>query len=244
MRARRIGGVVAGAIVGLAVGVVGTIALQGSAAVPEHAPRPVAEPSPFTIPLRPDTFLAWVPGGMPPGTTSTFERIGARRVVVVASDNTWLTRSVDADGEVVDDPPRSFAIPLEVAAVDPEAYAPFLPPADRSLVVALARGQGVLGEMSAKLRGLGAGATMRFGDVEVEIAAGDFIGFPTDGTPHVIRNSSDADLVFLQGGERREGDRGVFPTLGKIGFEQGDSMALIDADAVQLVPFSAWFADR
>jgi uncharacterized cupin superfamily protein len=43
------------------------------------------------------------------------------------------------------------------------------------------------------------------GEVEVEIAAGDFIGFPTDGTPHVIRNRSDADLVFLQGGERREG---------------------------------------
>jgi uncharacterized cupin superfamily protein len=88
---------------------------------------------------------------------------------------------------------------------------------------------------------------VQLGDVDVEIAAGDFIGFPTDGTPHVIRNSSDADLVFLQGGERREGDRGVFPTIGKagkVGYEQGDSMALIDADAIQLVPFSAWFADR
>ncbi|HYG71493.1 MAG TPA: M15 family metallopeptidase [Actinomycetota bacterium] len=171
MRGRRIGGVLAGGIVGLGVGVLATLALQGTAAVPEHAPRPLAEPSPFTIPLRPDTFLAWVPGGMPPSAAATLERMGARRVVVVASDNTWLTGSFDAEGEVVDDPPHSFAIPLEVAAVDPDRYAPFLPPGDRSLVVALARGQGVLGEMSAKLRGLGAGATMRFGDVEIEIAA-------------------------------------------------------------------------
>jgi hypothetical protein len=108
---------------------------------------------------------------MPPSAVATLERMGARRVVVVASDNTWLTRSFDAEGAVVDDPPDSFAIPLEVAAVDPYRYAPFLPPGDRSLVVALAHGQGVLGEMSAKLRGLGAGATMRFGDVEIEIAA-------------------------------------------------------------------------
>jgi hypothetical protein len=171
MRPRHIGGVFAGGIVGLGVGVLATLALQGTAAVPEHAPRPLAEPSPFTIPLRPDTFLAWVPGGMPPSAAATLERMGARRVVVVASDNTWLTGSFDAEGEVVDDPPDSFAIPLEVAAVDPDRYAPFLPPGDRSLVVALARGQGVLGEMSAKLRGLGAGATMRFGDVEIEIAA-------------------------------------------------------------------------
>ena len=94
-----------------------------------------------------------------------------RRAVAVASDNAWLTGSVDASGEVVDDPPRTFAIPLEVAAVGPRAYAPFLPPADRGLTVALAEGQGVLGESSAKLRGLGPGAVLRFGDVHVEVAA-------------------------------------------------------------------------
>ncbi len=85
---------------------------------------------------------------------------------------------------------------------------------------------------------------VQLGEVEVAIAAGDFIGFPTDGTPHVIRNSSDADLVFLQGGDRREGDRGVFPTLGKIGYEQNGAMALIDVDAIELLPFSAWLSDR
>ena len=170
MSARRAGGVLAGSLVGFAVGAIVTLAFQGTAAIPELGPRPSPVPSPMTTPERADTFLAWVPGGMPPGSADALGEI-ARRVVVVASDNAWLTRSFDDDGEVVDDPPTSFAIPLEVAAVDPETYAPFLPPADRSVVVALAHGGGVLSESSAKLRGLGAGSTMRFGDVDVEIAA-------------------------------------------------------------------------
>jgi uncharacterized cupin superfamily protein len=83
---------------------------------------------------------------------------------------------------------------------------------------------------------------VQLGAQQVAIEAGDFIGFPTDGTPHVIRNTSDADLVFLQGGERREGDRGVFPTLGKIGYHHDEGhMALVDIADVQVLPFTAWF---
>jgi uncharacterized cupin superfamily protein len=86
---------------------------------------------------------------------------------------------------------------------------------------------------------------VQLGTVEAAIAAGDFIGFPTDGTPHVIRNSSDADLVFLQGGERRDGDRGIFPTIGKIGYHHDDGhMALVDADQIEVLPFTAWFRDE
>ena len=103
-------------------------------------PRPLAEPSPFTIPLRPDTFLAWVPGGMPPAPRATLERIGARRVVVVASDNAWLTGSFDAEGEVVDDPPDSFAIPLEVAARRPGSLRA-VPAAGGSIAHRRARGR-------------------------------------------------------------------------------------------------------
>ncbi len=83
---------------------------------------------------------------------------------------------------------------------------------------------------------------VRFGDTDVAIEAGDFLGFPTDGTPHLIRNTSDADLVFLQGGERREGDRAVFPTLGKVGWDHDEAhMALVDVDHIELKPFSKWF---
>jgi hypothetical protein len=72
---------------------------------------------------------------------------------------------------VVDDPPNGFGVPLEVAAVHPLEYEPFVPPADRGALADLSNGFGVLGESSARLRGLGPGAVLEFGDVSVEIAA-------------------------------------------------------------------------
>ena len=172
MSARRAGVALVAAIAGFGAGAVLTLALQGSAIIPEDRPVPPEMPAPFRVKELPDTFLAWTPGGLPPGFADAVARMpGIRRAVVVASDNVWLTRSTSEEGEVVDDPPPTFAIPLEVAAVHPSAYAPFLPPADRAVTLALEDRQGVLGESSAKLRGLGVGAVMRFGRVHVEVAA-------------------------------------------------------------------------
>jgi hypothetical protein len=170
MSPRRPGAVALAAIAGFAAGAVLTLALQGTAVIPEL--RPGSPLRPELTRERPDTFLAWTSGGLPAGFADAVAALpGIRRSVVVASDNTWLTRSYAEDGEVVDDPPPTYAIPLEVAAVHPRTYAPFLPPADRGVTVALARGEGVLGESSAKLRGLGPGAILEFGDVRVEVAA-------------------------------------------------------------------------
>jgi D-alanyl-D-alanine carboxypeptidase-like protein len=174
VKRRHVIAVTGAALGGFVAGAVLTLTLQGSATIPENAPRPPvsAAVTASTTRERPDTYLAWTAGGLPTGFADLAARaIHLRRQVVVASDTAWLTRSFDEDGEVVDDPPPTYSIPLEVAAVDPETYAPFLPPADRSVTVALAHGEGVLGESSAKLRGLGVGATLRFGDVDVEIAA-------------------------------------------------------------------------
>jgi hypothetical protein len=169
--ARRAGGVAAATIAGFLAGAMLTLALQGAAIIPEEL-SPPEMPDPILRREAPDTFLAWTSGGLPAGFADAVSRIPSiRRAVVVASDNTWLTRSFSPDGEVVDDPPPTFSIPLEVASVTPREYAPFLPPADRAVTVALAQGQGVLGESSAKLRGLGPGAVLAFGRVRVEIAA-------------------------------------------------------------------------
>src|SRR4029450_3316560 len=109
---------------------------------------------------------------MPDGFRAPVRRLdGIQRSVVIASDNTWLNRSWSEQGEVVDDPRPGFEIPLEVAAIDPEEFAPFLPPADRSDALALADGQGILGESSARLRGLGPGAVLRFGAGRIGVAA-------------------------------------------------------------------------
>ncbi|HEX9123760.1 MAG TPA: M15 family metallopeptidase [Actinomycetota bacterium] len=159
---------------GFVAGAVLTLSLQGSGKTPPEpgAGTERAAVLPVTVPEAPDTFLAWTPGGLPQGFRRELAALpGIDRTVVVASDNTWLTRSYSAQGEVVDDPHDGFAIPLEAAAVNPRGYAPFLPPADRGVVVSLARGQGLLGESSARLRGLGPGAVLRFGSVRVQVAA-------------------------------------------------------------------------
>ena len=172
MSRRRTAGIAAGIAMGFALGATLTLAIQGWANLPD--PGSSAEPPavPATEPQPPEAFLVWTSGGMPDGFRAAVERLdGIQRSVVVASDNTWLDRSWSEQGEVVDDPKPGFAIPLEVAAVDPDGFAPFLPPADRSDALALADGQGILGESSARLRGLGPGAVLRFGDVRIEVAA-------------------------------------------------------------------------
>jgi hypothetical protein len=173
---RWIAGVVAGALGGFALGAVLTLAAQGTATLPEAPPAgPTiagSRPEPVTTPERPEAFLVWTPGGLPEGFREAVAHTeGIERAVVVASDTTWLDRSWSAQGEVVDDPRAGYAIPLEVAAADPREYARFLPPADRSVTLALAEGQGVLGESSARVRGLGQGAVLRFGESRVDVAA-------------------------------------------------------------------------
>jgi uncharacterized cupin superfamily protein len=52
-------------------------------------------------------------------------------------------------------------------------------------------------------------------DVEYELLAGDFVGFPAPSVAHHLRNPGPADLVYLVGGENRDHDVADFPTLGK-----------------------------
>jgi D-alanyl-D-alanine carboxypeptidase len=171
MSRRSAAGLAAGVAMGFALGASLTLAIQGWASLPD--PGSIAAPaSPRTEPEPPETFLVWTSGGMPDGFRSAVRDLdGIQRSMVVASDNAWLVRSWSEQGEVIDDPRKGFAIPLEVGAVDPVEFAPFLPPADRSVTLALVDGQGVLGESSAKLRGLGPGAVLRFGGVRIEVAA-------------------------------------------------------------------------
>jgi uncharacterized cupin superfamily protein len=50
---------------------------------------------------------------------------------------------------------------------------------------------------------------------EFEVAAGDFMGFPTPSVAHHLRNPYDGDLVYLVGGENLDVEIADFPRLGK-----------------------------
>jgi hypothetical protein len=112
---------------------------------------------------RVDAYLAWVPDGLPPGygaAVASLPTVG--RIAVVASDTIWMTSSSDAEGNLVDEPPSPYMIPIDAAAIDPRPYARFLPPETRAIVANLEDGQAILGQTSARLRHLEPGSIMRF----------------------------------------------------------------------------------
>jgi hypothetical protein len=142
------------------------VSLLRSASADSSAGSPSVSVGPSHSPaagLSVDAYLVWVPGGLPPGFGA---KIGALSAVgpftVVAADNIWMTSSVDKNGNVVDQPPSPYMIPIDGFAIDPGAYARFLPPETRAVVANLQDGQGILGQTSAKLRHLGPGGVMHF----------------------------------------------------------------------------------
>ena len=161
----------AAAIAGLVFGTMVTAALQGGATQSAGGPDgELVKPGRRT---PPETFLVWVPRGLPAGfddAVRSLERTG--RVTTVAQDNAWLARSWDVAGEEVDRPRGGYRIPLDSVAVDPATFEAFLPAADRPVVEALIAGDGVLGATSAVVRGLGPGSVLRFpGGELIRIAA-------------------------------------------------------------------------
>ena len=65
-------------------------------------------------------------------------------------------------------------------------------------------------------------------DVEYEVDAGDFIGFPAPSVAHHMRNPGPAELVYLVGGENRDTEVVDFPTLGKRMERRGKQMDVYD----------------
>jgi uncharacterized cupin superfamily protein len=68
------------------------------------------------------------------------------------------------------------------------------------------------------------------GDKQVEVQAGDFMGFTAPSLPHAIKNPFEGDLVYLMGGERRSFDACDYPRLRKRQFRVNDEHQLVDWD--------------
>jgi uncharacterized cupin superfamily protein len=65
-------------------------------------------------------------------------------------------------------------------------------------------------------------------DVEYEVDAGDFIGFPAPSVAHHLRNPGPQDLVYLVGGENRDNEIADFPKLGKRMVRRGKDVEIVD----------------
>lgn len=146
-----------------------------TAAPTTSATHSAPQPTPTATPSdeMPPAWLAWISGSLPSGFGADVHAsptLGT--TVIVAGDTRWMTSSHDADGGVVDKPSPPFKIPIDAFAVDPGAYAPFVPESGRSQVLdALRAGEAVLGTSSAQLRHLTAGGSLTFDQTTVRVGA-------------------------------------------------------------------------
>lgn len=75
---------------------------------------------------------------------------------------------------------------------------------------------------------------------EFEVAAGDFMGFPTPSVAHHLRNPYDEDLVYLVGGETLDVEIADFPRLGKRMLRRGQDIEIYEmSDAKSFGPLDA-----
>lgn len=75
---------------------------------------------------------------------------------------------------------------------------------------------------------------------EFEVAAGDFMGFPTPSVAHHLRNPYDEDLVYLVGGESLDVEIADFPRLGKRMLRRGQDIEIYEmSDAKSFGPLGA-----
>ncbi|MFM7601673.1 MAG: cupin domain-containing protein [Pseudanabaena sp.] len=70
------------------------------------------------------------------------------------------------------------------------------------------------------------------GDHEIEVGAGDFMGFAAPSLPHGMRNPFEEDLVYLMGGERLEFDIAEYPRKQKRNFRIRQQRQLVDIDNI------------
>lgn len=84
---------------------------------------------------------------------------------------------------------------------------------------------------------------VQIGEDDVSIGAGDYVGFPVDGTVHHLRNTGAEDLVVLQGGERTPREVARFPTIAKTALFDAPKVTFYGDDgSVEERHLSEWIA--
>ena len=156
-------------VAGLLAGAGTMFVVQGGSDLRESEPHGAAStvaPSPTTprapsttTPPEPDVLLAWTAGGLPSGFATAVDALpSTARVTRVLGDPIDLAGAADGNGSPVGPvPPDGLVIPVDALAVDPATYPAFVPRADRATFRELGPGEAVLGETSARLRGVDAG---------------------------------------------------------------------------------------
>jgi D-alanyl-D-alanine carboxypeptidase len=117
-----------------------------------------------------DVMLAWAPGSLPAGTE---ERIEAMPEVVdattVYAGLDWIHEARDPQGRLIERHVGGFAVPFEIASIEPREYARFVPEEDRERVESLDRAGALLAETSTELRKGGTGLTLELESSDLRV---------------------------------------------------------------------------
>ena len=178
-RNRALGGHFVWALVGVLVGALLVVGIDGLARTPMRGAGPSQPPTTPAITNESDgqssphrvtstsksrpkgIVLAWAPGGIPHAAERAVELLpGVRRATTVFAGLDWIESARRPDGTKIPGPPKGMRIPFEVAAVRPRQYARFVPPSERGTLLALEPGRMLLAESSVDLRGGGAGMSL------------------------------------------------------------------------------------
>ena len=133
---------------------------------------------------------------------------GVELTTVLRRGTALLSSARRRDGRVVQRVRAGFAIPLDVLSVAPRAYASALPPSARRRVASLDRGRVLLSATSARLRRVGAGASLTLvGGRRLRVAAvvpdelaqgAELLAADSEGMP----SARDSVLAVLRAGAR------------------------------------------
>lgn len=78
-------------------------------------------------------------------------------------------------------------------------------------------------------------AVVEIEDQEYEVAAGDFIGFPTPSVAHHLRNPFDEDVSYLCGGEQLELEVSEYPRHGLRLIRRPDRAEVVPIEAIKTI---------
>ena len=125
------------------------------------SPSPSTSPSPTPSPsTRPDlrALVAWSPDVVPARSARVLERMSAVHDATTAEAGMRWLGPVRRPGGAIVRPPSGYSYPFEVAYIHPRGFARFAPPRFRSEIRTLERGELLIPQTEARLRGVGEGA--------------------------------------------------------------------------------------
>ena len=144
-------------------------AVLGSAALRDDAPAPD-----LTAPAPVDPPVVMVRSGRavtPAWAKRAGDVPGVEQVLFVRRGQALLRSSRDETGRVVQRVRRGYAMPIDTLVAPAREYAAMLPGAERVAVARLRRGEAVLSQTAALVRGVDRGAVLRFDGGDLRVAA-------------------------------------------------------------------------